>query len=104
MKRRIENWDGQIEDTAIEYDVIETEGSGINNPAVQAASAVIIREYNKADRTDYIIAACSGVLTGLLDSFWVGEFSLEAAQLWGRSKVNRFVIKTAQLREYRKND
>ncbi len=104
MKRRIENWDGQIEDTAIEYDVIETEGSGINNPAVQAASAVIIREYNKADRTDYIIAACSGVLTGLLDSFWVGEFSLEAAQLWGRSKVNRFVIKTAQLRGYRKND
>ena len=104
MKQRIENWSGQIEDAVIEYDVIETEGSSINNPVGQTASAILISEYDNADRTDYVIAACSGLLTGLLDSFWVGDFSLEAAQQWGRSKVNRFVIKTAQLRGYRKND
>ena len=92
MMQRIENWSGKIEDTAIEYDVIKTEGANINNPVDQAATAVFIGEYDKADRTDYVIAACSGVLTGLLDSFWVGEFSLEAAQLWGKSNINHFVI------------
>lgn len=104
MMQRIENWSGKIEDTAIEYDVIKTEGANINNPVDQAATAVFIGEYDKADRTDYVIAACSGVLTGLLDSFWVGEFSLEAAQLWGKSNINHFVIKTAQFRGYKKND
>ena len=104
MKQRIENWSGQTEHAAIEYDVVEIQESDLHNPSVSAASAVFIREYDKADRTDYIIAACSGLLTGMLDSFWVGEFSLETAQHWGGSKVNRFVIKIAHARGYRKND
>ena len=53
MKQRIENWSGQIEDAVIEYDVIETEGSSINNPVGQTASAILISEYDNADRTDY---------------------------------------------------
>ena len=57
-----------------------------------------------ADKTDCIIAAASGILTGIIDSFWVGEFSLSDAQDWGHSKANLFVLKVAQIRGYGKND
>ncbi|NCA95431.1 MAG: hypothetical protein EOM74_00455 [Methanomicrobia archaeon] len=46
---------------------------------------------SKADGLDYAVAAACGIITGLLDAFFVGEFSLESANKWGTEKCNKFV-------------
>lgn len=51
---------------------------------------------NHADTTDYIFSACSGILCGLIDSFFVGEISLDNCAKWGKDKVDSFVKKIAQ--------
>ncbi len=51
----------------------------------------------KADKIDYLIAASSGVLTGLLNIFLQKEFDLEVAHNWGEEKINSFVIQVAQM-------
>ena len=51
---------------------------------------------NESDRVDYSIAVACGVLAGIVDSVWVGEFSLTRAHEWGAEHVNEFVIRTAQ--------
>ena len=56
---------------------------------------------DKADKLDYIVAASGGVLAGLIDAFYVGEFSLDRATEWGKDKVNRFVIKAARAEGYK---
>lgn len=102
--KKIDCWDGQLENSKIEYD------SGHPKKAYEIKSDVHIvtdfseTDFDKADKTDYVVAASCGVLTGLLDSFWGGEFSLSAAQEWGRCKANNFVIKVAQMRGYGKRE
>lgn len=49
-----------------------------------------------ADYLDYIVAACAGILTGAIDIFFVGEFSLDKAHEWGTEKSDNFVLKFAQ--------
>lgn len=41
---------------------------------------------NHADGIDYIIAVSSGLLSGIIDSFFVGEFSLDNETRWGKEK------------------
>ena len=50
-----------------------------------------------ADKLDYIVAASSGILCGMLDIFWVGDFSLEHGRSIADDKVNGFVEKTAKM-------
>lgn len=57
-----------------------------------------------ADKLDCTIAVSSGVIAGLIDSFFVGEFSLERANKWGSDKVNDFVISMAKLAGYEEDD
>ena len=57
----------------------------------EMAEIVWDKSVSKADQTDYAIAVCCGVVAGLIDSFYVGEFSLERANQWGDEKVSRFV-------------
>lgn len=52
---------------------------------------------SKADKLDCGMAVASGVITGLVDSFFVGKFSLERASEWGSKKTNEFVIAMANL-------
>ena len=59
---------------------------------------------DKADKIDYIVAVSSGVLSGLVDIFYVGEFSLDRAQEWGTDKVEEVVIRTAQASGYKGDD
>lgn len=59
---------------------------------------------DEADKIDCMVAVASGVITGLLDSFFVGEFSLERANEWGSEKVNAFVIKVARFSGYTGDD
>lgn len=102
MKSR-DTWEGQLESTTLSFDVVEkatisnaTSGSITNEPT-------LIYDYDRADKIDYIVSASCGVLTGLLDAFLVGEFSLKNAQTWGRDKTNKFVIRVAQMRGYKKD-
>lgn len=55
---------------------------------------------NNADNFDYTIAVASGIIAGIIDSFFVGEFSLDRGTKWGDEKVKRFVSKIAQKKGY----
>lgn len=48
------------------------------------------------EKTDYAVAAASGLLTSLLDIFLVGDTSLSVASKWGKKATEDFVIKTAK--------
>lgn len=48
-----------------------------------------------ADGKDYLVAVVSGILAGMLDAIYVGEFSLDQANKWGSEKVEKFVIHVA---------
>lgn len=50
-----------------------------------------------ADRIDCGLAVASGSIAGLIDIFFVGEFSLDKANDWGAKKVNAFVEFAAKL-------
>ncbi len=55
---------------------------------------------NHADGLDYTIAVASGILCGLIDSFFVGEFNLERGREWGSDKIDSFVKKVAENQGY----
>ncbi len=57
-----------------------------------------------ADKLDCTVAVASGIVAGLVDSFFVGKFSLERANEWGASKVNDFVVSMAKLAGYEGDD
>lgn len=59
---------------------------------------------DEADRLDYIVAVSSGVLSGLIDAFYVGGFSLERASEWGQEKIEKVVIKVAHIEGYKGSD
>ena len=48
---------------------------------------------NHADGLDYTVAVASGILTGLIDSFFVGQVDLKECRQWGSDKINNFVKK-----------
>lgn len=52
---------------------------------------------SQADKLDYIVSIASGVLCGMLDILWVGEFSLERGRDIASDEVDSFVIKTAKM-------
>lgn len=100
MKPR-DTWEGQLESTTLSFDVVEEATASNATPGPITTEPTLINEYDRADKIDYIVAASCGVLTGLLDAFWIGEFSLKNAQTWGRDKTNKFVIRVAQMRGYK---
>lgn len=101
---KINQWEGQLEDSKIEYVSEQQQVASEIKSDFHITSDFQPLSADKADKTDYIVAASCGVLTGLLDSFWIGEFSLSDAQDWGSSKTDAFVIKVAQLRGYGKSE
>ena len=59
--KKIENWDGQLENTRIEY-IQEQRNDDINtNSAVSVISAPCDADYQKADKTDYIVESIKEV-------------------------------------------
>ena len=56
-------------------------------------STEINRLTNQADGLDYTVAVASGILTGLIDSFFVGKVDLAECRQWGSDKINDFVKK-----------
>ena len=55
---------------------------------------------NQADKLDYIVAAASGLIAGVIDIFFVGEFSLKEGYEWSSEKINSFVEHVAKLKGY----
>lgn len=107
-----DDWPGKEEETQIEYEILSEQNSSgrlahdsvllsnnLSSEYCSTATATLI----KADKSDCLIAASIGVLTGMMDVFWVGELSLLNAQAWGRSQVNQFVIKAAHHKGYNKD-
>lgn len=48
-----------------------------------------------SDRLDWAVSVAAGVLTGAVDSVWVGEFSLARGREWGSARINDIVLQTA---------
>lgn len=57
-----------------------------------------------ADTADYLVSAASGILCGMLDVLWVGEFNLERGKKIANDRVEGLVKKTAKLLGCEKND
>ena len=104
-----------IDDLKIEYDIILPDSNhnglsevnqrlDINDSRINELNVEIDRLTNYADMWDNIIAVGSGVIAGIIDSLWVGEFSLERGKEWGNDKANNFVVKVAQSQGYKGDD
>lgn len=52
---------------------------------------------SRADKLDYLVSIASGILCGMLDILWVGDFNLGSGRNISDKKVNSFVQKTAKL-------
>ena len=59
---------------------------------------------SQADQLDYLVSIGSGLLSGLLDIFWVGNFSLERGRNIASDEIDGFVIKTAKLLGHKNED
>jgi cell division protein FtsL len=89
IKNEISNLDEQIEKKQNEINTINQE---------------IDRLTNHADALDYTVSVSSGILCGLIDSFFVGEFSFERGQNWGKEKTDNFVKAVAKNQGYEGDD
>lgn len=108
------------EDFEVEYDIISSPDKNraeiadglknvddlmaLNQSKIDEMNSEIDRLTNHADGLDYMVAVASGVLTGLLDAFVVGEFSFEEGKKWGEEQVNEFVVRVAKSQGYTGDD
>lgn len=72
-----------------------------NNKRLEELNKKIDRLTNHSDGIDYMVAVGSGILAGIIDSLWVGEFSLERGKAWSNKTVNKFVEKVSQSQGYK---
>ncbi len=70
------------------------------NRELQRVDTEIARYINAADKLDYAVAVGSGILSGMIESIFVGEFTLEATEQWGNEKAYAFVLKIAKMQGY----
>ncbi len=71
-----------------------------NNKRIEAINQEIDRLTNHSDGIDYMAAVCSGVLAGVIDSLWVGEFNIDRGKAWSNETINDFVMKVAKSQGY----
>ncbi|PGH20949.1 hypothetical protein RN96_07680 [Fusobacterium polymorphum] len=88
IKNQIENVDREID---------------INNSTLQEYRNVIKKFTNQADALDYTVAIGSGILAGIVDSFFVGNFSFAEGKAWSNHKINDFVMDVAKKKGYKGN-
>ena len=125
----ITNWPGKVEDTSIICDVaVLNPAAPLNSclntlipyaqPNLENLDYFDVFELNKekdsetaqdtetdyADRLDKGVALASGLLSGIIDVLFVGEFSLEKAKQYGEKDVENIVQKTAQKFGYKGKD
>ena len=71
-----------------------------NNLKIQDYNEQIKKFTNQADAIDYTVAIGSGILAGIIDSFFVGDFSLSDGKEWTNQKINKFVMYIARKKGY----
>src|SRR5574344_2789230 len=68
---------------------------------IDALNTDIDRLTNNADGLDYTIAVVSGILCGVIDSFFVGEFDFSELKADSNKFVNKSIEKIAKLNGYK---
>lgn len=63
---------------------------------IESLNEDIDRLTNHADGIDYTVAVSCGILCGIIDSLFVGEFDYEGALKKSQDKVNEYVKKKAE--------
>lgn len=71
-----------------------------NSKRLDELNMEIERLTNSSDGIDYMVAVGSGILAGIVDSLWVGEFKMERGKAWSNKSVNDFVMKVAKIKGY----
>ena len=74
-----------------------------NEDIIDDLNVDINRLTNNADILDYTVAVSSGLLTGMIDAFFVGEFNFVELKADANKHVNKFIEKYAKLRGYKEN-
>ena len=67
-----------------------------NEEKLGAIDTEIDRLTSHADGIDYSVAVASGIVCGLIDSFFVGEFDFANAKKWSNKTANQFIDKFAK--------
>ena len=73
----------------------------INDSKLQEYNKQLKKFTNQADALDYTVAIGSGILAGIIDSFFVGSFSLAEGKAWSNHKINDFVMDVAKKKGYK---
>lgn len=71
-----------------------------NKTKLDNIDKTISRFTNKADNIDYALAISSGILSGIIDILFVGEFSLDRGVKWGKDQIDSFVVSVAKSRGF----
>lgn len=116
--------DGTIDDFEVEFEVITSPNTDSLDPRREAIdraiqdidfksaelsknidglSSEVDRLTNHADRFDYAVAVASGVLCGMIDSLWVGEFDFVSAKEKSNRQVNEFITNFAKSQGFEGN-
>lgn len=78
---------------------VETEFQN-NQTRIDTLNQEINRLTSHVDGVDNLVAVSSGLLAGLVDVLWVGEFDFQRGKKWSNQTVNDFVMKTAKSQGY----
>ena len=89
----------QTIDTSIEKDIEDRLDECLQK--IEELDNQIQTATNNADKFDYTLAVASGIVTGLIDSFFVGKFDIKSAKEWSNKAVNEFITKTARKKGYK---
>lgn len=79
---------------------IEAQQEIIDN-RIDELNGEIERLTNHADGFDYMVAVGAGIISALIDSFFVGEFNFANAKAISNEQVNGFIMKYAKLSGYK---
>lgn len=71
-----------------------------NQDIIDKLNVEVDRLTNNGDNLDYTVAVASGILTGMIDAFFVGEFNFVELKADANKHVNKFIENYAKLRGY----
>ena len=85
-------------------EIAELKDVNINEINSEIKESYFEKGMSEFDKTNYLIAATSGLFSGLLNVLWSKDFKLEDAQSWGKDKVENLVFKIGKMQGCKKND
>lgn len=85
-----------------EIDTLDAEINGLQDQLNQL-NIELDRLMDSTDGLDHAVAFCSGMLAGIIDIVWVGNFDFQRGKAWSNQTVNEFVTKMAKKQGYTGN-